>query len=255
MHNRLLSILILVTISVVIFASCNLPAQQASQSATPPGIMLSGNTPTPPPLCSNRYFPSAAGDQWEYSGSDSLTGAYTRTDKITNTTAASLTQSTTVGNISYSVVYGCAASGLTSENPIQQYAGALLSAPDAPVSVQMTSNSGTSLPATINPGDTWQQTADFQASSSKLNINGRFVFEYSAVGSENITIPAGTYNALRVDTTIRIEVTGLHVLAGTYTTTSWWAPGIGLVKSEGTSHVTGVDFTDSMQLIKYIAAP
>jgi hypothetical protein len=123
------------------------------------------------------------------------------------------------------------------------------------VNVKLTSSSGISLPATITPGDTWQQTADFEASSQELNLNGRFVFDYTAVGYENVTVPLGTYNALRVDATIRIEVSGFRILAGTYTTTTWMVPKIGIVKSEGASHVPGVDFTDSMQLTSFAPSP
>jgi len=144
---------------------------------------------------------------------------------------------------------------LTASDPVQQYAGALLSSPDSPMSVKLSSNSGVSLPAKIIPGDTWQQTVDFDATSQQLNVSGRFVFDYTAVAYENVTVPAGTYNALRVDGTIRIEVTGLHILAGSYTTSIWFAPEVGMVKSEGTSHVTGVDFSDSMQLTRFTPAP
>ncbi len=255
MIQRLRILAFILMISVVILSACNLPVRQAVSTETQPVLPVAESSPTPAPLCANAYFPNAAGDQWEYSGSDSLSGVYTRTDTITNTLAGSFTQVTSVGNISYPVVYNCTSSGLTADNPVQQYAGVLLSRPDVPVSVKMDSNSGISLPSRTNPGDTWQQIANFEATSTQLNINGRFVFDYSAVGFENITVPAGTYNALRVDTTIRIEVTALHVLAGTYTTTSWWAPDVGMVKSEGTSHVTGVDFTDSMQLTRFTSVP
>ena len=48
----------------------------------------------------------------------------------------------------------------------------------------------------------------------------------------------GTFNALRVDATIRIEVSAFQIEAGTYTTSTWLAPDVGMVKSEGTSHVS-----------------
>jgi hypothetical protein len=123
------------------------------------------------------------------------------------------------------------------------------------VNVKLTSNSGLTLPANIAPGDTWQQTADFEATSQNLNINGRFVFDYTATGYENITVPFGTFDALRVETTIRVEVSAFHVVAGTYTTTSWLVPGVGMIKSEGTSHVSGIDFSDAMQLTSFTPAP
>ena len=80
-----------------------------------------------------------------------------------------------------------------------------------------------------------------EATSPELNLSGRFVFDYTAVGYENVTVPFGTFNALRVDATIRIEVSGFRIQAGTYTTSTWLVPEIGMVKSEGTSHVPGLN--------------
>ncbi len=87
------------------------------------------------------------------------------------------------------------------------------------------------MPAEITPGDTWQQTADWDATSPEINMSGRFVFDYTAVGYENVTVPFGSFNALRVNATIRIEVTGFRILAGTYTTTTWMVPDVGIIKS------------------------
>jgi len=182
-------------------------------------------------------------------------GEYSRTDTITRSSAEVFSVSTTLSNITYGVNYGCSSAGLTANDPIQQYVGALLSGPNAPVKVNLTSTSGITLPAKITPGDTWQQTADFEASSQDLNGSGRFVLKYTAVGYENVTVPFGTFNALRVDATIRIEVSPLRVLAGTYTTTSWMVPDIGIVKSEGISNVPGVDFSDAIQLTSFAPAP
>ncbi len=255
MRNKtgtIFSILIIVTL---LLSSCNLPQRQVSTSPTSMANVLPQISPTPAPLCANPYFPTTSGDRWEYSGTNSLLGNYTRVDVIASSSNATFTQESTLDTITYSVPYDCTAAGLTSQNPVQQYAGALLNSPNAPVSVKLSSNSGVTLPDSVAPGATWQQTADFEATSSQINVNGRFVFDYTAVGLESVTVPAGTYNALRVDATIHIQVTSLHVPAGTYTITSWWAPGVGLVKSEGTSHVTGIDFTDSLQLASFTPAP
>jgi hypothetical protein len=158
-------------------------------------------------------------------------------------------------NVTYSVDYTCSAEGLTATNPIQQYLGALLSDPNTPVSVTLTSNSGISLPATIKTDDSWQQIANWEGSTKDISMNGRFVFNYTAVGYESITVPYGTFNALRVNTTIRIEVSGFRILAGTYSYSFWLVPNIGIIKSEGTSHVSGVDFTDSLALTNFVTSP
>ena len=242
---------------ILALSSCNLPNRQISPTPTPvvTSIPLLEPSPTPASLCDNQYFPSQLGDAWEYSGNNTAIGAYSRTDTITNSSAEAFSVSTILANVSYGVHYDCSAAGLTATDPIQQYVGALLSSPNSPVDVKLTSSSGVTLPASIIPGDTWQQTAGFEATSPDLNMNGRFVFNYAAVGFENVTIPLGTFNALRVDTTIRIEVSAFRVLAGTYTSTSWMVPEIGIIKSEGTSHVPNIDFSDTMQLTSFAPSP
>lgn len=255
MRNRLLSKFTLLFLIVMPLWGCNLPVRQTLPTPTQPADQTLISSPTPTPLCENLYFPNTSGDQWEYAGSNSLIGAYNRTDTITSSTTQSFVEQTTIANDTYPVTYDCSAAGLTSTDPIQQYAGALLNTPEVAASVKLTSNSGVSLPANIAPGGTWQQKADWQATSQQVNTNGRFVFEYAAAGYEDVTLPSGTFRALRVTGTIRIEVTGLHILAGTYTTTTWWVPKVGLVKSEGTSHVPGIEFTDNMELTSFTPAP
>ena len=244
-------------LSMLVLSSCNLPARQLDQVETPTQSILIQPvaSPTPANLCDNQYSPSALGDSWEYSGSNSALGAYSRTDTVTSSAAEAFTVDTTISGLSYGVNYACTAAGLVANDPVQQYAGALLNIPNVPVNVKLTSNSGISLPSVINPGDTWQQSADFEATSQSFNLNGRFVFNYTAIGFEDVTVPLGSFNALRVDATIRIEVSGFRILAGTYTTSTWMVPGIGVVKSEGTSHVPGVEFTDGIQLSKFSSIP
>ena len=257
MKYKTMSVVIGLLLLSLLLSACNLPSRQSvqEQSPTPPLAIAPAHTPTPTPLCDNQFFPTTKGDAWEYSGTNSSLGAYTRSDTITISGGDAFTLESKLAGVSYTVNFTCTSGGLVAADPVQQYAGAILSSPDAPVDVKIGNMEGTTLPAKINPGDTWQQTADFEASSKDLNLNGRFVFDYTAIGYENVTVPFGTFNTLHVDATIRIEVTGLRILAGTYTLSTWMAPGVGIVKSEGTSHVPGVDFTDSMQLTRFTTMP
>lgn len=251
--------IVALVLSMLSMSSCNLPARQVSQVNTPTPVQINiiqpELSPTPVNLCDNQYFPSSSGDTWEYSGNNTAIGDYSRTDTVTQSGANAFNVSTNIAGVTYGVNYACSTEGLKASDPVQQYAGALLSSPDSPVSVKLTSNTGLSLPATITAGDTWQQIANFEASSPDLNLNGRFVFNYSAAGLESVTVPFGTFNALRVDATIRIEVSGFRILAGTYNTSTWMVSDIGVVKSEGTSHVPGIDFSDAIQLTNFSQTP
>jgi hypothetical protein len=251
------SLIVTLVLSMLVLISCNLPSRQASQalraSETTPGTPV--NSIAPVSMCSNPYFSSTLGDSWEYSGTNTILAAYTRTDTITNSNDSAFTINTDQAGVSYMQIYTCSSQGLLSANPVQQYAGAILSNTNVPLNVEITSNAGLSLPAQLAPGDTWQQTADFKASSQDINLSGSFVFNYSAVGFEQVSVPFGDLNALRVDATIRIEVSGLHILAGTYTTSTWLAAGIGIVKTQGSSQIPEVDFTDAMQLTQFTPSP
>lgn len=255
MKPRILLVVVFLIFTTVLLAACNLPAKQASPSQTTVASISALGTPSPVRLCDNQFFPNAKGDNWEYSGTNTAIGDYTRIDSITSSSDESFTLETKVSGLTYSVNYTCTPEGLVAEDPVQQYAGAILNSPEKPVNIKLGTVSGITLPHKINPGDTWQQSAEFEASSQETNLNGRLVFDYTAVGYENVTAASGTYNALRVDATIRIQVTGLRIQAGTYTTSIWMAPGVGIVKSQGTSHVPGVDFSDSMELTSFSPSP
>ena len=257
MQRKYGSIIVILILTILVLAGCNLPERQISQTQTtiPPSAVIPAPSPTPISLCANPYFPSTLGNTWEYSGSNTALGAYTRMDTVSRSSVESFSVDSNLAGISYSVNYSCSSAGLTANDPVQQYAGALISGPNAPLNVKLTSVSGITLPAKIVPGDTWQQTADFSASSPQLNASGTIAIDYTAVGYENVTVPLGTFNALRVDVTIRILVTPLKIEAGSYSASTWLVQDVGMVKSEGTSHVTGIDFSDSMQLARFTPAP
>jgi DUF3108-like len=239
--------------SILALSACNLPERQISQIAAPTSITtpLPEASPTTVSLCYNQYFPSRLGNTWEYSGSDSAIGAYNRTDTVSQSSADAFSIDTSSSGITYRVDYSCSSAGVTANDPIQQYAGAILSSANTPVNVKLTSVTGITLPASIATGDTWQQSAEFEATSDQLDVNGRFVLDYTAMGYENVTVPSGTFNALRIDTTIHIEVSMFHIEAGTFTVSTWLAPDVGMIKREGTSNIAKFNFSDSMQLTSF----
>jgi len=158
---------------------------------------------------------------------------------------------------------------------------------------------GVTLPPVINAGDTWTQETDFEFTSSNLlgwnwikwNIfrkplnsqtlplpagSGRFIYNYKAIGTDQVILPTGTYNAVRIDVIAEgyidpsrdfsptfegttdgqvchrnsnkaDEVNPLMSL--TFEGTTWWMPGIGWVKKVGTlSNSQGVIESYEMEL-------
>jgi hypothetical protein len=250
-------IIVTLILSMLVLTSCNLPEKQAIKPETPSVLNdMIVNTPTPAPsLCDNLYFPNSIGDTWDYSGNTSVTGAYTRTDTISNSSEQSFTVQSNVSGNTVAVDFSCSEAGLTAVNPIQQYMGAILTSLNAQVNINLVSNSGITLPKKISPGDSWQQIAEWDASAQDFSMNGRFVIEYTAVGFETVTVPSGTFDALRVDTTIRIEVSDFRILYGTFEITTWMAPNVGIVKNQGSSNVPNMNFTESMELSRFVPSP
>jgi DUF3108-like len=257
-HNKALLALVFI-ISSLLLSACRASVPQSTQPPTSQapntGATVAVTPTTASSLCANPYFPNNTGVTSEYDGNNSIGVAYKRTDTITDLRSDGFTQETTQNDVTYSVEYTCTDAGLISMDPIQQYITAIIGSTNGTVSVQLLSNSGISLPVKFNLGDSWRQTVDWEATAPNLTTRGRLVFEYQAMGNENITVPFGTFDAMRIDTTIKIEVGGIGFPVGTYSITSWLVPGVGLVKSEGTSHLPRFEYTDSMELTSFISTP
>ena len=147
-----------------------------------------------------------------------------------------------------------------------------------------TCREGVTLPSIINPGDTWTQETDFEFTSTNLTgwnwirwwifrqpVNsqtlplaagsGRFIYNYKAIGAEQVVVPAGRYNAIRIDVIAEGHIDPSRDFSPTFEYTkegeechrnsnkvnevnplmsltfegsTWWALGIGWVRKEGT---------------------
>lgn len=260
----------LLIVSAFLVTACNLPTRKEPETgmSDPAAANLAGtNTPnatifpaatatatSQPSLCDHPYQPTGLADTWFYSGSNSVSSSYTRTDTIASSGVKDFSVGSNLAGVAYTVDYSCTSEGLIANNPVQQYLGALLVNPKANLEVSLISVSGISLPAEIKPGDSWQQLAQVDATLNGTSTSGWIVFNYTAVGFEDISVPMGTFNALRVDANIRVEVTPLRILAGQYNSSFWLAHDIGMVKSTGVSDVPGISFTDSMELTRFSPA-
>ena len=113
------------------------------------------------------------------------------------------------------------------------------------------STTGVTLPAHINAGDSWTQDAQLAFTSTLVSVNITLTYNFKAIGLELVTVPAGTFNAMK----IQIDVTSQ---ATTATRTNniavdgfeWFVPGVGAVKSSVGVKVNGTAYPgtdDQMQ--------
>jgi len=129
-------------------------------------------------------------------------------------------------------------------------------------------STGVTIPVSISAGDIWSQT--YEGTLGVKEYDGVLDFtvttNYSAAGKEEITVPAGTFKAIKVGSTIEsdfiLKTQGISVPLYTYnaTGTTWFVENIGPVKSttqgtiEGTGQMSGLlseEFSDTMELIEY----
>ena len=201
--------------------------------------------------CENTYMPSDEGSTWTYAGSNSSTGNYSRTDSITSSEDDSFIIATQLTTINYTQEFSCRAVGLVNMEPNQSDIAAMFHGPAGSVTVQRVSNSGVTLPADIQAGDSWEQVFAWDATGPDASGSGTFTYAFTAAGIETISVPGGTFDALRIDAVIQMEIGATPKIAGTYTTTVWLAEDVGLVKSEGSSQIPGVKFTDRLELVSF----
>jgi hypothetical protein len=102
------------------------------------------------------------------------------------------------------------------------------------------SSSGTYMPANVAAGTTWSnsETVKMELTGGPGADMGPITLtteeQSRAIGEESVTVPAGTYRAMKVEltrtSTSKLD-SGFAIPPSTVQSTEWWVKGIGLVKS------------------------
>ena len=264
MKKKTIGVLLLV--ASLGLSSCNLPQPPQTPAVPSPTSTLNGgmltvtDTPSSPQStqstdgdspCDNGYFPNDDGTTWTYSGQNSATGGYTRTDEVSNSTDDGFTTTTTLTKITYETEFTCTQAGIINLLAAGGWLSAFFSGPNGSVEVTPTMNTGITLPKEFKVGDTWDQYLAWNAASTKGNQNGSFNYHYTAMGLEVVTVPAGTFDAMRINATIDVELGTYQKMNGAYTVSTWWVKDVGPVKMEGSMDMPGLKFTDTLELESY----
>ena len=214
------------------------------------------NTPTAETShCDNPYYPIREGSTWNYKGVSSMAPSYTYTDTVTSIRSDGYTLTSQFEGLTRTQEWACTPEGLVA----LQMGGGLNTA-GMNLKVETQNASGVTYPAEMNAGDTWQYKLDF---TGKMDIAGQSgdatgstQSDFTALGMENVTVPAGTFDAMKVQvaTTLNINVNfqGLSVPVNfTNTSISWYAEGVGWVKSESSGDFAGQSFSETIELQWY----
>jgi len=237
------------------------PQTGATEPATEPPATSEGDglPVTGEGLCANAYYPIREGSTWSYKSTGGPAGEYAFTDTITSVRDDGFTLSTQFADLTRTQEWACQPEGLVA----LQFGGApaaMLNAQNMQLELEVNNVSGVTFPSEIQAGDQWNHNLDFEGSVNVAGeegaATGNVQTSFNAVGNESVTVPAGTFDTLKiqVDTTLNINVTyqGLSVpvtFSGTYT--YWFAQGIGWVKASGTGEVVGTSFSETTELQSY----
>jgi hypothetical protein len=197
--------------------------------------------------CYHPYIPVVEGFSRSYQ-----TGDGTMTETVSEVRAEGFTLTTEMpdGN-SFSSEFECGAAGITGWAADESVLDLMSAEHDMYSEVEV---EGAALPQEISPGDTWQVTVNLTIGVQAQGVDSRneivLNFDYTAVGEETITTPAGRFSAMRVDFTGTGEntlvVTGpagslIQSLATLESAGSdWYVPCVGKVRSNVRSTWSGI---------------
>ena len=210
-------------------------------------------------LCSNPYYPVREGATWTYKNTGSPAGEFSFTDTITSVRDGGFTLTSQLGDLIRTQEWACQQEGLVA----LQLGGApavTLSALGIQLDLEINNVSGVTFPKEIAAGSQWEHNLDFEGqvemAGQSGEAQGNAATRFTAIGNETVTVPAGTFEAMKiqVEPSLNINV-GFQLLSipvtvgGTYT--YWFVQDIGWVKASGTGNFAGQTISETIELQSY----
>ncbi|MGE5248627.1 MAG: hypothetical protein ACM3QS_00300 [Bacteroidota bacterium] len=209
--------------------------------------------------CANPLFPVVKGATWTYSGSGGPSGAYSYTDTITDVRSDGFSISSKFSdNLTRTQEWACKPEGLVALQ--LPGAAATLTTEKFKANFETSNIQGVTIPARVSPGDKWSFNLDIKGkldiSGVTADTTGTASYNFTAANTESVTVPAGTFDAMKIDGVLTLDITasvsGLSVpLKITMNSTSWFAPGVGMVKTLSSGDLAGTPMNDTLELQSY----
>jgi hypothetical protein len=234
--------------------------EPATEAATEAPVTSGGGMPvTGEGFCANAYYPVRQGATWTYKSAGGPGGAYGFTDTITSVQDDGFTLSTQIGNLTRTQEWACKPEGLVALQ-LGGVPAALLNSQNMQFDLQVRNATGVTLPSEINAGDQWDHSLDFEGHVKVANregtASGNAKTHFNAIGVESVTVPAGTFDAMKVQADAKLVFNvnyGGLTLPVTFNSsyTYWFAQGVGWVKAAGSGSFAGSAFSENLALQSY----
>jgi hypothetical protein len=272
MEQKKMYALVSVLLITLILAACSAPpvpptstqpietaTVTLTETASVPTATVDGTTPAEQSLCTNLYYPVRQGATWTYKSTGGPAGEYSFTDTITSVRENGFTLSTQISDLTREQEWTCTAEGLSALQ-LGGAPAAMLNSQNIHLNLNVNNVTGVTFPSQINLGNQWQQNLDVTGNVTAFNeeaeATGSVQISFNAVGNESVTVPAGTFEALKVEVDVALNLDATYEgitlpvsFTGDYT--YWFAPNVGWVKASGTGNVLGNSFTDTTELQSY----
>jgi len=229
-----------------------------AESTAIPATETATTIPTTPPesagACENPYSPVIEGATWNYNLTGPIPDTFTHT--VLSVESDGFTEQDQFGTgVTRQGKWQCENGDLIALNSAGNSAN--VSAEGVSVDFETTELSGVTLPAAINPGDTWSQSLTLEGTQTiggtSYPASNRLTSNCTAIGIESVTVQAGTFDAMRVecqtDMNISIALDPNNPISTPLSLTNvyWYAENIGMVKNTTTS--PGINST--IELLSY----
>lgn len=249
-------LLFVLTAVITSMLACNLgaPTEPEFPDETSQAPILNTPPVTSAPAkggCTNPYLPAIVGASWTYQLTGTTTDTYTHTI-LSADEDSFIEQDAFASGVTRQAEWKCENGNLIALNPSGGNS-ANVTAEGVQTDFNTTSLEGLTLPASIQAGDSWTQSLTLEGTETVnemvIPAKNQFTSACTAVGVESVTVPAGTFDAMRVDCTTQMNITmtmnGVDIpsvidLAGT----NWFALNIGLVKTVSTG--SGLDSVNEL---------
>ncbi|MGA9192212.1 MAG: hypothetical protein WBZ24_10800 [Anaerolineales bacterium] len=205
-----------------------LTAIQAEVDAT----AQSGGQATGKTACDHPYFPLRPGASWSYGGPVPFTW---QVDSVSgNQQSASATISIDFSDGSFSTEWQCSPSGIL-YTEMSGLAGAGI---PGGIDLKLVSTSGVTLPSTsmLTSGASWNSSYTMGLGIDVPGFSGSYGMQTSeshqAGSPQSLTTDLGTFDVVPVTSSGTLSMTGLTDFNTDFTSTIWYAKGVGVVRIE-----------------------
>lgn len=247
---------------VITMLACNLgsSAQTQSQGTEPAVPQAAEENTTANAGCINPYYPVVKDASWSYKSTGSPVGEYQYTEVVSDVRADGFTvTSEHVEGFTRSMEWSCTPQGLVTTTPDDGMAGGI-AAEQFKMDITTTGIEGVALPVQIKTGDQWTYTMTYTGlgniNGSEVTSEGTTVFTMNALGEESVTVPAGTFTAMKISNEIVLDVLmtyqgSTNPYPSKFSQINYWVAGVGLVKGETTADTGGSTYSEVIELQSY----